>query len=66
MDDPFGGSTDLYHDDSAAERRHLFNVQVYLYSCPSSPIQENMSFYHGKNCNGLVFKFLKIKCPEYS
>jgi hypothetical protein len=25
-----------------------------------------MSFYHGKNCNGLVFKFLKIKCPEYS
>jgi hypothetical protein len=56
MDDPFGGSTDLYHDDSAAERRHL----------ALCPIQENMSFYHGKNCNGLVFKFLKIKCPEYS
>jgi nuclear receptor subfamily 1 group D protein 3 len=30
MDDPFGGSTDLYHDDSAAERRHLALYDIIL------------------------------------
>jgi hypothetical protein len=31
MDDPFGGSTDLYHDDSAAERRHLGFAHFKIY-----------------------------------
>ena len=30
MDDPFGGSTDLYHDDSAAESRHLALYDIIL------------------------------------
>ena len=30
MDDPFGGSSDLYPDDSAAESRHLALYDIIL------------------------------------